>query len=157
MLEQMNEEERSKMELDNYLKKKEQSTRDLNELIDKIKPVLGSTLLELSKSKFNEDPKKRADYELNMNINDRNIEEYLSDLEKYINILMAIRQENKIKGVSGLKDQSTNYSRPLPILNYEEIGKEKVEKEDNRFIDESRLREYAAEYWEKKKNKGKDL
>jgi hypothetical protein len=63
-----------------------------------------------------------------MNINDRNIEEYLSDLEKYINILMTIRQENKIKGVNGLKENSTIYSKPLPVLNYDEIGREKFEK-----------------------------
>ena len=119
MLKQMNEEERSKMEMENYIKKKEQSVRDLNELIDKIKPVLGSTLIELSKTKFNDDPKKKDDYELNMNINERNIEEYLSDFEKYINILMTIRHENKIKGVSGMKEHSTNYSRPLPVLNYD--------------------------------------
>ena len=56
-----------------------------------------------------------------MNINDRNIEEYLADLEKYINILMTIRQEHKIKGVSGLKEASTSYSRPLPGINYDEV------------------------------------
>lgn len=89
----------------------------MTQLIDHIKPILGNTLLELSKTKFNDDPKKRQDYELNLNINDRNIEEYLSDLEKYINTLMMIRQESKIKGVSGLKEHSTNYSRPLPTLN----------------------------------------
>ena len=61
-----------------------------------------------------------------MSINDRNVEEYLSDLEKYINILMTIRHENKIKGVSGMKEHTTNYSRPIPILNYDEIGKEKL-------------------------------
>lgn len=87
-------------------------------MIDKIKPVLGSTLLELSKSKFNDDEKKKHDYEVNMNINDRNIEEYLSDLEKYINLLLMIRQESKIKGVKGVKEQSTVYTKPLPALNY---------------------------------------
>lgn len=56
-----------------------------------------------------------------MNINDRNIEEYLADLEKYINILLMIRQENKIKGVNSLKEGSNSYSKPLPALNYEEI------------------------------------
>ena len=122
----MNEEERSKMEMENYMKKKEQSVRELEELIEKIAPVLSSTLLQLSKSKFNDDPKKKDDYELNMSINDRNVEEYLSDLEKYINILMTIRHENKIKGVSGMKEHTTNYSRPIPILNYDEIGKEKL-------------------------------
>lgn len=86
--------------------------------MEQIKPVLGNTLIELSKTKFNDEPKKREDYELNMNINDRNIEEYLSDLEKYINILMTVRQDNKIKGVNNLKENSTNYSRPLPALNY---------------------------------------
>lgn len=87
----MTEEEKNKAELDAYLAKKEQSARDLTDLVDKIKPVLAETLLELSQSKFNDDPKKRQDYELNMNINDRNVQEYLSDLEKYINILMMIR------------------------------------------------------------------
>ena len=126
MLKEMNEEERSKMDMENYMKKKEQSVRELEELIEKIAPVLSSTLLQLSKSKFNDDPKKKDDYELNISINDRNVEEYLSDLEKYINILMTIRHESKIKGVSGMKEHTTNYSRPIPILNYDEIGKEKL-------------------------------
>lgn len=103
MLKNMTEEEKNKAALEAYLSKKEQSVRDLTDLVDKIKPILGDTLLELSKSKFNDDSKKREDYELNMNINGRNIEEYLSDLEKYINILMIIRHENKAKGVNNLK------------------------------------------------------
>lgn len=57
-----------------YIAKKEQNSKELNDLVDKIKPILGETLLELSKSKFNDDPKKREDYEINMNINDRNID-----------------------------------------------------------------------------------
>ena len=48
--------------------------------MQQISPVLANTLVELSRSKFNDDPKKTEDYELNLNINDRNIEEYLSDL-----------------------------------------------------------------------------
>lgn len=74
MLKNMTEEEKNKAELENYLAKKEQSVRDLNDLVEKVKPILGETLLELSKSKFNDDPKKKEDYELNMNINDRTIE-----------------------------------------------------------------------------------
>lgn len=71
-----------------------------------------------------------------MNINDRNIEEYLSDLEKYINILMVIRHENKAKGVNSLKENSTNYSKPLPLISYEDLNKEKFDgREENRFID----------------------
>lgn len=34
-----------------------------------------------------------------------------------------IRQETKIKAVSSLKGQSTNYSKPLPALNFEEISR----------------------------------
>lgn len=154
----MTEEEKNKAELEAYLAKKEQSARDLTDLVDKIKPVLKETLLELSKSKFNEDPKKREDYELNMSINDRNVEEYLSDLEKYINILMVIRQENKARGVNSLKENSTSYSKPLPLITYDELSKDRPDaREDNRFIDESKFREYANEYWEKRKNKGKEL
>jgi hypothetical protein len=85
--------------------------------------VLGGTLVELSKSKFNDDPKKVEDYQLSMNINDRNIEDYLSDLEKYVNILLQLKQESKIKVVANVKEGSTNYSRPLPSLNYEDIAK----------------------------------
>lgn len=93
-----------------------------------------------------------------MNITDRNVQEYLSDLEKYINILLTLKQENKIKGVSNLKEASTNYSKPLPALNFDEFNRQKAEaKEQNRFIDEAKLREYANEYWQKKKNKGKDV
>jgi len=85
--------------------------------------VLGGTLVELSKSKFNDDPKKVEDYQLSMNINDRNIEDYLSDLEKYVNILLQLKQESKVKVVANVKEGSTNYSRPLPLLNYEDIVK----------------------------------
>lgn len=60
---------------------------------------------------------------MGMNITDRNIEEYLSDLEKYINILIAIRQENKIKGIHNIKESSTNYSKPLPVLSYDDVNK----------------------------------
>lgn len=91
-----------------------------------------------------------------MSINDRNVEEYLSDLEKYINILMVIRQENKARGVNNLKENSTNYSKPLPTVALDDLNREKAEgREENRFIDESKFREYANEYWEKRKNKGK--
>ncbi len=41
----MTEEEKNKAELETYLAKKEQSVRDLNDLVNKIKPVLGDTLL----------------------------------------------------------------------------------------------------------------
>lgn len=158
MLKNMTEEEKNKAELENYLARKEQSVRDLNDLVEKVKPILSETLLELSKSKFNDDPKKREDYELNMNINDRTIEEYLSDLEKYINTLMVIRHENKAKGVHNVKEMSTNYSKPLPVISYEELNKDKLDgREENRFIDETKFREYANEYWEKRKNKGKEI
>lgn len=36
---------------------------------------------------------------------------------------MLIKQENKIKGVSTLKDASTSYSRPLPVINYDELNR----------------------------------
>lgn len=44
------------------MRKKEESVRELNELVDKIKPVLGETLMELSKSKFNQNDKQKQDY-----------------------------------------------------------------------------------------------
>ncbi len=55
MLKQMSEEEKNRIQLDHYLKKKEESAKNLNELIQKIGPILGQTLLELSKTKFNDD------------------------------------------------------------------------------------------------------
>lgn len=119
----MDQEEKNRLELEHYLKKKEESATNLQELVEKIRPLLANTLLELSQSKFNDDDKKRHDYELGIHINERNIEEYLSDLEKYINLLLTIRQETKIKAVSSLKGQSTSYSKPLPVLNYEEISR----------------------------------
>lgn len=122
-MKQIDEEQKNRLEMEHFLKKKEESVNNLNDLIDKIKPILGSTLIELSKSKFNDDKNKNHDYELNMNINDRNIEEYLSDLEKFINLLIMIRQETKIKGVNGVKENSTSYSKPLPALNLDEISR----------------------------------
>jgi hypothetical protein len=40
-------------ELENYIKKKEETTKELNMLIMKIKPTLESTLKELAKGKLN--------------------------------------------------------------------------------------------------------
>lgn len=45
MLKQMDQEEKNRLELEHYLKKKEESSKDLQELVDKIKPLLSSTLL----------------------------------------------------------------------------------------------------------------
>lgn len=153
----MSEEERNKAELESYMQRKEQSVNELKALVEKLRPVLGEALLELSKSKFNDDQKRREDYEVDMNITDRNIEEYLADLEKYINILLMVRQENKVKAVNSLKEGTANYSKPLPQLNYDEIQKEKADpKEDNRLIDHSKFKEFATEYLEKRKNRAKE-
>ena len=157
MLQAMTQEEKSKLEIDQHLAKKEQAVTELKELVEHLQPVLGEALLQLAKSKFNDDPQRTQHYEVDMNITHRNIEEYLADLEKYINILLMIRQENKVKGVSTLKESSANYSKPLPQLNYDQIQREKADaKEDNRLVDHNKFREFAAEYLEKRKNKSKD-
>lgn len=52
-----------------------------------------------------------------MNINDRTIEQYLSDLEKYINILLIAKNEAKTKIVSNKKEGATTYTRQAPIVN----------------------------------------
>ena len=115
-----------------------------------------STLLELAKSSFNEDPKKIQDYELNMDINDRTIEQYLSDLEKYINTLLVARQEAKTKIITNKKEAVTNYTRQAPSFNTDEIRDKTDYKEENKFMDGDRFREYASDYWEKRRNRGRD-
>ena len=71
---------------------------------------------------------------------------------------MVIRQENKARGVNNLKENLTNYSKPLPVVTLDDLNREKVEgREENRFIDEIKFREYANEYLEKRKNKAKEL
>ncbi len=73
---------------------------ELSELVSKIQPDLEEILLYLARSKYNSDPKKLYDYELGtgvfdvgFNMSDRNIEQYLSDLEKYINIIVESKSE----------------------------------------------------------------
>lgn len=77
----------------NLVRQKQKVVEDLNELVQRIQPDLESTLLQLARSKYNDDPKKLYDYELGFNLSDRNIEQYLSDLEKYINILVEAQNE----------------------------------------------------------------
>jgi hypothetical protein len=48
-------------------------------------------LVDLANSSFNDDPKKIEDYKLGININERNLQDYLSDLEKYINTLLVAK------------------------------------------------------------------
>jgi coiled-coil domain-containing protein 63/114 len=127
----------------------------LNDLIDLIKPSLESSLLELAKSSFNDDPKKLQDYELSMDINDRTIEEYLSDLEKYINLLLVTKNEAKTKIVNNKKENVTAYTKQAPLVNNDEV-KDKVEtREENKFLEQNKFREIASEYWERRKNKTK--
>ena len=92
-----------------------------------------------------------------MNINDRTVEQYLSDLEKYINNLLILKQEAKTKVVNTVKDGVTMYTKPIPGINSEDVTKEKQneQREEGKFLEEGKFREYAMEYWEKKKNKGK--
>lgn len=109
-------EEKKKKELEQYILKKEEATRELNKLIDAIKPVLSSTLLELANSSLNDDPSKVVEYQLGINISDRSIEGYLSDLERFINNLLMLKQEAKPKVVNSMKDNVTVYSKPVPNI-----------------------------------------
>ena len=94
----------------------------MNKLIEIIKPSLESTLIELANSKLNDDSSKVAEYQLGININDRTIEGYLSDLEKFINNLLILKQEAKPKIVNSIKDNVTVYSKPLPNFAHDELG-----------------------------------
>jgi hypothetical protein len=80
---------------------------------------LSSALIELANSQLNDDSSKVAEYQLGININERTIESYLSDLEKFINNLLIIKQEAKPKIVSSIKDNVTIYSKPLPNFSSE--------------------------------------
>jgi hypothetical protein len=84
-----------------------------------VKPSLSSALIELANSQLNDDSSKVAEYQLGININERTIESYLSDLEKFINNLLIIKQEAKPKIVSSIKDNVTIYSKPLPNFSSE--------------------------------------
>lgn len=84
-----------------------------------MKPSLSSALIELANSQLNDDSSKVAEYQLGININERTIESYLSDLEKFINNLLIIKQEAKPKIVSSIKDNVTIYSKPLPNFSSE--------------------------------------
>lgn len=112
--------------------------------------------MELANSQLNDDPSKVAEYQLGINITDRTIEGYLSDLEKFINNLLLLRQEAKPKIVNSMKDNATVYSKPIPNIVSDDVAvKDKVTetKEEQKFMEEGKFREYAIEYWEKKKHK----
>ena len=73
------------------IQKQQVESEQLLNIIEKIKPTLSSTLVDLANSSFNDDPKKIEDYKLGININERNLQDYLSDLEKYINTLLVAK------------------------------------------------------------------
>lgn len=57
-----------------------------------------------------------------------------------------------------MKDNVTTYSKPIPGINGDEMTKERVGeiREEGKFLEEDKFREYAMEYWEKRKNKAKE-
>ena len=76
-----------------------------------------------------------------MNINDRTVEHYLSDLEKYINNLLILKQEAKTKVVNSMKQSVTTYTKPIPGINNEDVTKEKQEqREEGKFLEEGKFR-----------------
>lgn len=65
-----------------------------------------------------------------------------------------MRQSVKPQLVSSVKDSATIYSKQVPAI--DEVGgrdKNGEVREDQRLMDESKFREYAVEYWDKRKNK----
>ena len=56
-----------------------------------------------------------------------------------------------------MKDNVTTYSKPIPGINNEDVVKEKQNeiREEGKFLEEGKFREYAMEYWEKRRNKAK--
>jgi hypothetical protein len=58
-----------------------------------MKPNLEKILIELAGSPFNRDEKKQRlfDYQLGFDLTENNFEQYLSDLEVYINILIEFK------------------------------------------------------------------
>ena len=58
---------------------------------------------------------------MNMDINDRTIEQYLSDLEKYINTLLVARRDAKAKIITHKKDAVTNYTRQPPNVSNDDL------------------------------------
>lgn len=121
-----------------------------------MKPALTSTLQELAHSALNDDPNKVVEYQLGISITDRSIEGYLSDLERFINNLLMLKQEARPRVANSLKDNITVYSKPVPNAVSEEMAKEKLEanaRDDQKLMDEGKFREYAMEYWDKRRNK----
>lgn len=54
-----------------------------------------------------------------------------------------------------MKDNVTVYTKPLPNFSSDDVAKQKIfeNKEEQKLMDESKFREYAIDYWEKKKHK----
>ena len=48
-----------------------------------------------------------------------------------------------------MKDNVTTYSKPIPGFNSEDVVKEKQNemREEGKFLEEGKFREYAMEYW----------
>lgn len=86
-------------------------------------------------------------------MSDRNIEQYLSDLEKYINILVESRNEQPQISAktntlnSEAKQQQRTFNAPI----YAD-----EQKEDKELMGEEDLKRFAEEYIDKKKARLKD-
>lgn len=56
-----------------------------------------------------------------------------------------------------MKEGVTTYTKPIPGINNDDVGKQKQNeiREEGKFLQENKFREYAMEFWEKKRNKAK--
>ena len=108
--------ERRQQELQQYVARKEEAAQELSQLVKAIGPNLADTLMQLAQSPLCDEPGKLAEYELGINVSERTVEGYLSDLEKFINNLLFLKEEAKAKEVSTVRDNVTAYSKPLPSL-----------------------------------------
>lgn len=73
-----------------------------------------------------------------------NMEQYLAELENMI--VKACRLEDKVN--QSYKDEITNYSRTPPT-----VSEDIKEMREERLLEPDRLRNYAGDYWERRKNK----
>ena len=67
---------------------KDEKINEFRDILKQLQPDLESILVELSNPDFNKDQKTKFDYQSGFDVSEHNIEQYLSDLEQYINILI---------------------------------------------------------------------
>ena len=111
---------------------KQKPIDEMNELLGSVSQAILSTL--------DKDISREGDMTFS------NYEQNLAELEEIIN-KQFLKDEKAEKIDEKLKEDVTKYSKGLPAITYEEVR----DKNEEGLLQEGRFRDYASDFWEKKK------